>query len=191
MIVLFTNKVFCYSVFENSILFSVIGLLAIVAFVVLTFFDYLKVENRALDIACLFIMFCGYILLLEDPVLSQTRMWIAVSLIGFGYAPASALIVSIFSRVIPQTAQGLKMGAFSSAGSLARIIGPIIASNLSTYYSYNALWLLTAGTAFATCLLHIITYDVLAPLPSNPELQNLMDKTSDLDALNKSQKGIN
>jgi len=182
----FTNSLYNYGVFENSVLYSVIGLVCVISFVMLAVLDHCKLENRMMNVGSIFVMYIGFCMLLQDPLLSQLRFWSGAILIAYGYSPASALIVSIFSKVIPQSQQGLKMGAFTSGGSLARIGAPILSSYISQFYGYNTLWFTISCLLIFACLLHIVVFDILKPLPD----VELMDSETSYEPSKKLNKSV-
>jgi len=61
---------------------------------------------------------------------------------GIGYPIGHTAVIGLFSKVVGRRPQGAIQGWFASAGSLARIIFPIMAGYISTYDDISTLFIL-------------------------------------------------
>lgn len=72
---------------------------------------------------------------------------------SFGYGITNPSLSSLTSRLAPQELQGSVMGVYHSAGSIARIIGPLIAGVVFDSLSIRAPFLIASGFFGLACVL--------------------------------------
>ena len=90
----------------------------------------------------------GWIAFIHD----WPSLWIALALLSMGSGLVRAPVFGLISILTPATEQGTTIGVAQSAGSLARITGPVFASTL---FEFHPAWpYLTSGAlAFAVAVL--------------------------------------
>ena len=121
---LWTQKTFNYGPAENGWLFAYIGVLAvIVQLKVLPFLTKIFNEKNILYIS-LFCMFLGLSLIPLVPL--PNFLYVSLFFLPFGYGLSNPTIQALASENVPKEEYGETLGFLQSAGSLGRIIGPII-----------------------------------------------------------------
>lgn len=124
----YTAKDFDWKSFATSLLFGALGVLCIVSLMLLQVLTW-YVSDRPLLIGSTLITCAGYATMIDPyEMLPKARFFIAAGLASVGYATSVAVLISIYSKVLGNVQQGMLMGWLSSAGSLARIVGPIFAA---------------------------------------------------------------
>ena len=121
---LWTQKTFNYGPTQNGWLFTYIGIIAVlVQLKVLPFLTKKFNEKNILYISLVF-LFLGLILI----PLMPTPLFLYVSLffLPFGMGLSNPTIQALASENVPKEEYGGTLGFLQSAGSLGRIIGPII-----------------------------------------------------------------
>ena len=121
---LWTQKTFNYGPTQNGWLFAYIGIIAVlVQLKVLPFLTKKFNEKNILYISLVF-LFLGLILI----PLMPTPLFLYVSLffLPFGMGLSNPTIQALASENVPKEEYGGTLGFLQSAGSLGRIIGPII-----------------------------------------------------------------
>ena len=78
---------------------------------------------------------------------------------GVGYPVGHTAVIGWFSKAIKARPQGMLMGLFASAGSLARIIFPITAGVVATYFGSNIVFATLAGVLGGTALILVAFQD--------------------------------
>jgi DHA1 family tetracycline resistance protein-like MFS transporter len=121
---LWTQKTFNYGPAENGWLFAYIGILAVlVQLKVLPFLTKRFSEKNILYISLLF-LFTGLILI---PLIPHPNfLYISLFFLPFGFGLSNPTIQALASENVPPEEYGGTLGFLQSAGSLGRIIGPII-----------------------------------------------------------------
>lgn len=121
---LWTEKTFNYGPSENGWLFAYIGILAV--FVQLKVLPFLakKFDEKTILYISLFFMFIGLSLIPLIP--SPNFLYVSLFFLPFGYGLSNPTIQALASKNVPKEEYGGTLGFLQSAGSLGRIIGPII-----------------------------------------------------------------
>jgi len=160
----YTSYDFNWGVSQNSILYAALGFLCIISLVILQIFVKLF-NDRILLIGTTTFMVAGFAVLFdyENHFVSLPRFCIAVGLVGAGYATAVAVLISIYSKVLEFLDQGMLMGWLSSSGSVARIIGPVFASNAFQYGGGRLVFGFMTGLTLLNLFVVMASYRVLAP----------------------------
>jgi hypothetical protein len=123
----YTTLAYNWDTLKTSMLFGGMGLLCILSLVILQVLSW-YCGDRGLLIGATLVLAAGYGVMIDpQEMLPETRFIIAASLASMGYAVAVAVLISIYSKVLGEIEQGALMGWLSSAGSIARIIGPLFA----------------------------------------------------------------
>lgn len=121
---LWTEKTFNYGPSENGWLFAYIGILAV--FVQLKVLPFLakKFDEKTILYISLFFMFIGLSLIPLIPF--PNFLYVSLFFLPFGYGLSNPTIQALASKNVPKEEYGGTLGFLQSAGSLGRIIGPII-----------------------------------------------------------------
>ena len=121
---LWTQKTFNYGPSQNGWLFAYIGILAV--FVQLKVLPFLtkKFNEKTILYISLFFMFIGLSLIPLVP--SPNFLYISLFFLPFGQGLSNPTIQALASENVPPEEYGGTLGFLQSAGSLGRIIGPII-----------------------------------------------------------------
>lgn len=159
----YTQKVFGWSVTENGFLFAGIGGACILALALLQFFA-LFLRDRALLIGTEICMLAGFGVLVNYPFdanVDLPRFLIGVFFASVGFSAACALLIAIFSKILQDQEQGLMMGYLSTAGSAARMIGPVGASYILDYVGGSMVFLITVAMLITSLILTLVCYTKL------------------------------
>lgn len=100
----------------------------------------------------------------NTPQLPEVQLVIAFTIVIIGYPVATAVVQSIFSKMLGPKPQGVWMGVLTAVGSLSRIMGPIFVSYV--YTELGTVWcfsILTGGMMLAL-LDQIIMYRYMVPM---------------------------
>jgi len=130
---LWTEKTFGYDPSKNGFIFAYVGVLAVLVQVVVLPFLLKKLnENIILKIASfnLFLSFFLIFLSKNEPI-----FYLALTFMPLGNGLANPSIQSIASKDVPKEEYGGTLGLLQSAGSMGRILGPIIGGEL--FYLFN------------------------------------------------------
>lgn len=125
---LWTQKTFNYGPSENGWLFAYIGIIAV--FVQLKVLPFLtkKFEEKTILYISLFFMFIGLSIIPLSP--HPNFLYFALFFLPFGNGLANPTIQALASENVPPEEYGGTLGFLQSAGSLGRIIGPIIGGEI-------------------------------------------------------------
>jgi len=163
----YTKEAFGWTVRMNSIMYIILGGVCVVSLFVLQIFvrffnvRILLILTTSLSVAGFGILF--------DP--SRTvfvplwKFWLGVSLCSASYATAVAILISIYSKILENLDQGLMMGWLSSAGSIARIVGPVTASYALQYGGASGylIFIIMICSMGVTTIIVISSYRLLSP----------------------------
>jgi len=159
----YTQDHYNWSVTENGLLFAGIGGACIVALAVLQMFA-MCLRDRALLIGTEVLMIAGFGVLINYPFdasVDLPRFLIGVAAASIGFSAACALIIAIFSKILEDQEQGLMMGYLSTAGSAARMIGPVGASYVLNYVGGSLVFLIVVGMLISSLFFTIVFYTKL------------------------------
>lgn len=121
---LWTQKTFDYGPVQNGWLFTYIGVIAV--FVQLKVLPFLtkKLHEKTIIYISLFFMFLGLSLIPLVP--TPNFLYVSLFFLPFGMGLSNPSIQALASENVPPEEYGGTLGFLQSAGSLGRIIGPII-----------------------------------------------------------------
>lgn len=125
----FTQREYGWTVKDNSIMYAVLGIICILALVALQIFVRFF-NDRVLILGATAVSIMGFGIM-TDPFsknLNLAKFCVGVALCSSGYSTSVAVLISIYSKILKNFDQGMLMGWMSSAGSIARIVGPVYAS---------------------------------------------------------------
>jgi len=133
---LWTQKKFGFGAIQNGYFFAYIGILSVIAQLkVLPFLIKRFKENKLLAYSTLY-LFLGLFFL---PFVTRWEYLLFTQLfIVLGNSMANPSIQALASENVPKEEYGETLGFLSSAGSVGRIIGPIIGGKLFDYWGINS-----------------------------------------------------
>ncbi|MFA5770266.1 MAG: MFS transporter [Patescibacteria group bacterium] len=121
---LWTQKTFNYGPSQNGWLFAYIGVLAVIVQLRVLPFLTKKFSEKTILYISLFLMFIGLSLIPLSP--HANFLYVALFFLPFGNGLANPTIQALASENVPPEEYGGTLGFLQSAGSLGRIVGPII-----------------------------------------------------------------
>ncbi|MFA6533314.1 MAG: MFS transporter [Patescibacteria group bacterium] len=121
---LWTQKTFNYGPSQNGWLFAYIGILAVLVQLKVLPFLTKKFNEKTILYISLFFLFTGLVLIPLIP--TPNFLYISLFFLPFGFGLSNPTIQSLASENVPKEEYGETLGFLQSAGSLGRIIGPII-----------------------------------------------------------------
>jgi len=166
---LYTAKYYGFGDKENSILFLVTSIGCLAAIALLQVFLYFIPDERVL--LTIFGIFCtvGLIILFDwnNGSVPLWRFYFGVGLTAFGYADGNAILLALFSKILDEKEQGLMMGWFSSAGAIARMTAPIVASYIFNEFSENYILLSVSALCFLSVCSAVFGWQAVDPNKHN------------------------
>jgi len=139
---LWAEKTFHFGATENGWRFAYVGVLAVlVQLWLLPFLSKRFKERVILDISLLALM-AGFLLisLSKDPLF----LYFALSFLPVGFGLSGPMIQTIASENVPKEEYGGTLGILQSAGSLGRILGPVIAGEAFQLTGKDSVYYLAA-----------------------------------------------
>ncbi|MFO1519113.1 MAG: MFS transporter [bacterium] len=91
---------------------------------------------------------------------TQVLFILPLLILAFGYAITNPSLSSLTSRNAPREIQGATMGTYQSAGSLARIIGPLIAGLLYDHWGRQTPFWGASALFFLVCVISLVKKSV-------------------------------
>jgi len=87
------------------------------------------------------------------------------------YSTSVGLLISAYSKLLENLDQGMMMGWLSSSGSMARIVGPVVASYALQYGGTSGylVFILMIGLTGMASLIVLASYKVIEP----PQIKTL------------------
>jgi MFS family permease len=150
---------------QNGVYFMVLGFICIFSLVALQFVVKCVNDRVVLPMTCV-LMAGGYALSVNftDAYPPVYCFYLSSLLTSVGYASGTAVLIAIYSKVLDGLDQGVFMGAFSAACSVARIVGPLGASYM-LQIDPMARWVFGGISImlFLSAVLSAASYNVLKP----------------------------
>jgi len=117
-------------------------------------------NDRVLILGTTFLSLVGFVLLidLQSQYVDLAKFGVAASLSAAGYSSNVSLLISIYSKVLEAHDQGMMMGWLTSSASVARMIGPIIASYSMQYGGPRLVFLLMISITILTLIVLVLRY---------------------------------
>lgn len=158
----FVQTFYDWSVLRANTLFTVAGLLSLLAFALLTPLSR-WLSDRALTASSVLLGAVGFVILTSVNILPVARFLTGFALISVAFPMGRATTVGLYTKLLPMHAQGTGQGVLLAVGALARIVGPFCAVR-AVVDRNGALTVFGAtAAAFLACLLGIVaTYRRLA-----------------------------
>jgi MFS family permease len=142
-------------------LFGVMGVLSLLSF---HFFIRLFGDiNLVLFGMTLMIASCMVMIFMQENVSADyVQFYVALILMySIGYPLGHTAVLGIVSKITTQGPQGRLLGWFGSAGSLARVIFPLMAGAVSQHYSEKIVFGLMGSILFVSCLSVVIFRNII------------------------------
>lgn len=137
---LWTQKTFNYGPAQNGWLFAYIGILAVIVQLKVLPFLIKKFNEKTILFISLIFLFLGLILVPLVPV--PNFLYVSLFFLPFGFGLSNPTIQALASENVPKEEYGGTLGFLQSAGSLGRIIGPIIGGVVFEFFGKdNAFYL--------------------------------------------------
>lgn len=125
---LWTQKTFNFDASQNGWYFTYIGILAVVFQLQLLPKVVKKFHEKKILLTSLFFMFLGLILI---PLSKHPSfLFVALFFMPLGNSLANPTIQALASENVPQEEYGETLGILQSAGSMGRILGPVIGGEI-------------------------------------------------------------
>lgn len=161
----YTAAAFGWGTRTNSLMYIALGGVCVGSLVILQFMVR-YFSDRVLLILTTALATAGFISMFtpsETQFVSLWRFWVGVSLCSASYSTSVAVLISVYSKILENLDQGMMMGWLSSAGSVARIVGPIIASYSLEYGGQSGflVFIIMIGITGSTILVLIAGYRTL------------------------------
>ncbi|CAD5224289.1 unnamed protein product [Bursaphelenchus xylophilus] len=90
-----------------------------------------------------------------------------------GFCVINITMNTIFSSIIGPRRQGTHQGFLQMMGSVGRLTGPLLVSNLYTYFGIRYAWGLEFGVCVFAALIWVFNYDHLIPIEEKMERQKV------------------
>lgn len=103
------------------------------------------------------------------PVVKLWQFILASVVIVIGFTICNVICYSIYSKKLGERPQGTMMGIFTSAGSLARAVGPIAVGFLYKHWGPRVLMIFMLVVVFTGILVALVNYRRLYIPPELPE----------------------
>ena len=97
------------------------------------------------------------------PKLREFQFWLAPILFSISFPMSGILLLTIYSKVLGPHPPGFYMGVITSAGALARIVGPAFFSHLYQYTGPQITFAVIVGVVILAVLLYLIFYRRMVP----------------------------
>lgn len=152
----FARSHFAMSAPDAGFMFAMFGFMGVIALVMMK--RLVKVWNdveliwggMALMVAC-------DLILVGPAHFPVWRFYLAIFLMySIGYPVGHTAVIGMFSKVLGRGPQGYLMGWFGSAGSLARVLFPIIGGHMAQNLGYN--WLFVSDAVLLAISIVIVLF---------------------------------
>jgi len=131
-----SNRDFGWGASKNSIYFLVAAVLSTIVYISIGTPKLKKMEEKKATAVGFLLLIVGMLsfIVYRKPVHLEDRLTLLQIIVGgvlfsIGYPIASTYMFGLYSKILNPKVQGSKMGWITAAGSLARMLGPIWASN--------------------------------------------------------------
>lgn len=145
---LWAEKNFGYSPSQNGLIFTYVGIIGVLVQVLVLPFLLKKISEKNILKIAVFNLFLSFFLIFLAK--KETIFFLALTFMPLGNGLSNPAIQAIASEDVPQEEYGGTLGFLQSAGSLGRILGPIIGGELFFIFSKDVPF------AFASFILFIV-----------------------------------
>eukprot|EP01114_Cavostelium_apophysatum_P018577 TRINITY_DN5778_c0_g1_i1.p1 TRINITY_DN5778_c0_g1~~TRINITY_DN5778_c0_g1_i1.p1 ORF type:complete len:493 (+),score=90.41 TRINITY_DN5778_c0_g1_i1:69-1547(+) len=150
---------------ENGIFFAALGAGVVVSLLILQLFLKVVNERVALIWTSVQMLGCWFIVVNYHTLgyVSKARFIASAALGGTAFSVACALMTTIYSKILESLDQGMMMGWLLSVGSIARILGPLVATYTLDYTNTSVVFIEMLGLCVIPLFMFTIGYRKLAP----------------------------
>lgn len=144
---LWTQKTFNFGPTNNGWLFAYVGIIAVLVQLKILPFLVKKFKEKTILYISLFFMFLGLILI---PLSRQPNyLYLALIFLPIGNGLANPTIQALASENVPPEEYGGTLGILQSAGSLGRILGPIVGGEIFQSFGKDNAFYFAGFTIFS------------------------------------------
>jgi DHA1 family tetracycline resistance protein-like MFS transporter len=161
---LWTQKTFGYDASKNGYIFAYVGVLAVLVQVLVLPFLLKKFNEKTILKIASFNLFLSFFLIFLAK--NELIFYLALTFMPLGNGLANPSIQAIASEDVPKEEYGGTLGFLQSAGSLGRILGPIIGGELFYYFGKDIPFLFASVILFFVFLSNLKLKDKLFYQPS-------------------------
>jgi len=151
----YTDDDFDWHILQNSIMWAIIGMVAISTLMILQVLMQFFHEHTILILSELCLVIGYGIMIKWGGLLSIGRFVAGTALVCVGYTICDTLIKTIYSKILQDHEQGVWMGFLNASYSVARCFGPPIASYTYDYSGGFEVYLITTLLLSGGLLLNI------------------------------------
>ncbi len=151
---LWTEKTFGYDASKNGFIFAYVGILAVLVQVVILPFLLKKFDEKVILKIASFNLFLSFSLIFLSK--NEAIFYLALTFMPLGNGLANPSIQAIASESVPQEEYGGTLGLLQSAGSLGRILGPVIGGGFFYYFSKDLPFLFASIVLFLVFLANLV-----------------------------------
>lgn len=152
---LWTEKTFGYDASKNGAIFAYIGILAVLVQLVILPFLLKRINERNILKIATFNLFLSFLLIYMAK--NEIIFYLALTFMPLGNGLANPSLQAIASENVKKEEYGGTLGLLQSAGSLGRILGPIIGGEIFYIFGKNIPFALASAILF---LVFIITIKI-------------------------------
>ena len=143
---LWTEKTFNYDALKNGYIFAYAGVLTVIVQILILPFLLKKFNEKTILKIALFNLFLSFFLILLAK--NELIFYLALTFMPLGNGLANPSIQAIVSENVPKEEYGGTLGFLQSAGSLGRILGPIIGGEFFYYFGKDIPFLFASFILF-------------------------------------------
>ncbi|MBI5619975.1 MFS transporter [Candidatus Gottesmanbacteria bacterium] len=142
---LFTQAAFHFGARDNGWLFAYMGVLIVIIQLWVLPMLVKRTHEKRLLLVAIASLATAFILL---PIVPAAQwMWFIMLFFAFGNGLSNPTIMAIASEHVPKEEYGETLGIVQSAGSLGRIVGPVVGGELFFLFGRNVPFFFAAGLA--------------------------------------------
>jgi DHA1 family tetracycline resistance protein-like MFS transporter len=156
---LWTQETFYYDASKNGYIFAYVGLLAVLVQVLVLPLLLKKFNEKTILKIASFNLFLSFFLIFLAK--NELIFYLALTFMPLGNGLANPSIQAIASEDVPKEEYGGTLGLLQSAGSLGRILGPIIGGELFYYFGKDMPFLFASVILFFVFLSNLKLKDKL------------------------------
>jgi len=120
---------------------------------------------------------CSYEWCAHIPRIEVAQFMVGFVLATAGYPFCLSLSGSLYSKVIGSINPGFWLGLFATSGSIARVVGPLVVTEIYELWGTYALFIGVTATLVISFFLTILAYKSMVPESSVEKAENKDDKS--------------
>ncbi|BCX14589.1 MAG: tetracycline resistance MFS efflux pump [Patescibacteria group bacterium] len=150
---LWTEKTFGYDASKNGAIFAYVGVLAVLVQLVILPFLLKRINERNILKIATFNLFLSFLLIYMAK--NEIIFYLALTFMPLGNGLANPSLQAIASENVKKEEYGGTLGFLQSAGSLGRILGPIIGGEIFYIFGKNIPFALASAILFLVFMITI------------------------------------